>query len=212
MNDHHESLHQLSLVLNDLRLEGEFCDAVIKVRDIKFQVHKIVLCRCSPYFIALFKRWLPPDEQIVDIPGLSPDTMKLIIEFAYTGSVSVTEDNVQELLLAADQFNIMHIVQICCNFLGERLCPENCIGIFQLTNFIFHLELRHKAYGYIIAHFEEVVCTEEFPQLSVQELIDILQPDDLNVRSESTVYEAILHWISYKPEERHRYIAELLSK
>ncbi|KAM6936635.1 kelch-like protein 10 [Lycodopsis pacificus] len=25
----------------------------------------------------------------------------------------------------------MGVVQTCCDFLGEQLCPENCIGIFQ---------------------------------------------------------------------------------
>lgn len=55
--------------------------------------------------------------------------MRLIIEFAYTGSVPVTAENVQELLLAADQFNVMDVVQTCCDFLGEQLRAENCIGI-----------------------------------------------------------------------------------
>ncbi|XP_042362964.1 kelch-like protein 10 [Plectropomus leopardus] len=212
MSDHHESSNKSNSVCNDLRLEGTFCDAIIKVEDIEFPVHRIVLCQCSSYFIALFKRWATPDKKIFDIPGLSPDMMQLIIEFAYSGSVSVTEDNVQELLHAADQLNVMDVVQTCCNFLGEHLCPENCVGIFHLTNIIFHSELQRKAYRYIIDHFEEVVYTEEFLQLSVQELTGIIERDDLNVRLESTVYEAILRWISHKPAERNGYIAELLYK
>lgn len=138
--------------------------------------------------------------------------MQLIIEFAYTGSVSVTEDNAQELLLAADQLNVMDIVQIACDFLGEQLCPKNCIGIFQFTNICFASELQHKAYRCIIDHFEEVVFSEEFLQLSVQELTDILDRDDLNVRKESSVYESILRWITHVPEKRKGHITVLLSK
>ncbi|XP_028453629.1 kelch-like protein 10 isoform X1 [Perca flavescens] len=204
--------HKSNLVFNDLRLEGEFCDAVIKVEDFEFQIHRIVLCKCSPYFLALFRRWSTPDKKVFDIPGLSPDMMQLIIEFAYTGSVSVTEDNAQELLLAADQLNVMDIVQIGCEFLGEQLCPKNCIGIFQFTNICFSSELQHKAYRCIIDHFEEVVFSEEFLQLSVQELTDILDRDDLNVRKESAVYESILRWITHVPEKRKGHITVLLSK
>lgn len=138
--------------------------------------------------------------------------MELIIEFAYTGSISVTEDNVQELLLAADLLNVVDGVQIGSDFLSEQLCPENCIGIWQFTNICFSPELQSKANSYIIDHFEEVVSQEEFLQLSAQELTDILDRDDLNVRKESTVYESILHWIGHIPEERERHMGVLLSK
>ncbi|XP_045930745.1 kelch-like protein 10 [Micropterus dolomieu] len=201
-----------SSVYNDLRLNGEFCDAVIQVEDVGFQIHKVILCKCSPYFRALFRRWSNPDAKVFNLPGLSPDMMQLIIEFAYSGSVSVTEDNVQELLLAADQLNVMDLVQACCEFLGEQLCPQNCIGIWQFTNICFSSELQRKAYRYIIDHFEEVVSCEEFLQLSVQELSDIIDRDDLSVRKESSVYEAILKWIAHKPEERKGHITVLLSK
>uniref|UniRef100_UPI0037E9952B kelch-like protein 10 n=1 Tax=Semicossyphus pulcher TaxID=241346 RepID=UPI0037E9952B len=198
--------------LNNLRLAGDFCDAVIKVEGVEFQIHKVILCNCSPYFRALFKRWSAPHKKVFDIPGLSPNMMELIIEFAYTGSVSVTEDNAQELMLAADQFNVMEIVQTCCNFFGEQLCPENCIGIWQFTKICFSRELQSKAHCYIIAHFEEVLSCEEFMQLSVQELGDFLDRDDLNVRNESSVFEAVTHWIGHNPEERQGHLVLLLSK
>ena len=137
--------------------------------------------------------------------------MQLIVEFAYTGSVSVTEGNVQELLLAADQFNVMDIVQTCCDFLGKQLSPENCIGIFQFTTVIFCYRLQCKAYRYITEHFEQVAFTDEFLQLNV-ELKEFLGRDDLSVRKESMVFEAVLHWIAHVPEERKGHIAELLSK
>ncbi|XP_031695662.1 kelch-like protein 10 [Anarrhichthys ocellatus] len=138
--------------------------------------------------------------------------MQFIIEFAYTGLVSVTEENVQELLLAADQLNVMGVVQTCRDFLGEQLCPKNCIGIFQVTDTCLSPELRLKAYHFIVDHFEKVVLSEEFPQLSVQQLADILDRDDLNVSKESAVFEAILRWIAHEPEVRKAHIAVLFSR
>uniref|UniRef100_A0A8C4ERN4 BTB domain-containing protein n=2 Tax=Dicentrarchus labrax TaxID=13489 RepID=A0A8C4ERN4_DICLA len=201
-----------SSVFNDLRLEGNFCDAVIKVEDVEFPIHKIILCKCSPYFRAMFKGRSTTDKKVFGIDGLSPEMMQLIIEFAYTGSVSVTEDNAQELLLATHQLYVMEIVQACSDFLGEQLSPKNCIGIWQLTNTCLSPELQRKAYRYITDHFEEVVSCEEFPHFSVRELTAILGRDDLNVRKESIVYEAILHWIAHAPEERKKHIAVLFSK
>uniref|UniRef100_A0A3P8ST07 Kelch like family member 10 n=1 Tax=Amphiprion percula TaxID=161767 RepID=A0A3P8ST07_AMPPE len=209
MNECSEPPHKLS-VFNELRLNGEFCDAVIKVEDVAFQIHKVILCNCTPYFRALFSHCSDP--LVINIAGLSPDMMQLIIDFAYTGSVSVTKDNVQDLLLAADQLNVMGVIQACCSFLGEQLCPQNCIGIWRFTNICVSPELQHKAHHCITDRFEEVVSCEEFLQLSAQELADILDRDDLNVRWERCVFEAVMRWIDHEPEERQRHLAALLSK
>ncbi|XP_069555762.1 kelch-like protein 10 [Brachyistius frenatus] len=212
MSERSQSSHMSSSVYNDLRLEEKFCDAVIKVEDVEFPVHKVILCNCTPLFRALFSCWAVPDQKIFNIPGLSPDMMQLIIEFAYTGYASVKKHNAKELMLAANHLNVMDIVLTCSDFLREQLCPENCIGIWQFTNFCFSPELQRKAYRYIIDHFEEVVFCEEFLQLSVQELTAILDEDNLNVKEENTVYEAITKWIAHVPEERETHIAALMSK
>lgn len=39
-----------SSVLNELRLEGQFCDVVINVDGAEFNAHKNILCGCSSYF------------------------------------------------------------------------------------------------------------------------------------------------------------------
>ncbi|XP_010785452.1 kelch-like protein 10 [Notothenia coriiceps] len=201
-----------SSVFNDLRQEGDFCDAVIRVKDVEFQIHKVILCKCSKYFLAFFRRWSSPGQQVFNIGGLSADMMALIIEFAYTGSVHVTGDNVEELLLAADQLDVPGIVQNCCDFMEEQLSVKNCIGIHRFTKTINCSRLQHKAFSYVLGHFEEVVFSQEFQQLSVENIIDIIGRDELNVKEESTVFEAIILWIAYSPEERKGHFATLLSK
>uniref|UniRef100_A0A8D3C2U3 BTB domain-containing protein n=1 Tax=Scophthalmus maximus TaxID=52904 RepID=A0A8D3C2U3_SCOMX len=199
-------------IFNELRLEGKFCDAVIQVQDVEFPIHRIILCDCSSYFQALFERWMTTGKKVFNIPGPSPDIMQLIIEFAYTGSVNVTEDNVHDLVLVANMLNVMDLIQACSEFLCERICQENCIGIWQLTKVCSSTEMQYKAYRYITYHFEEVFLCEEFLELSLQELNEILGRDDLNVRTESIVYEAILRWIAHIPEERKEHISVLLFK
>jgi len=41
-------------VLSDLRKNGQLCDAVIRVEDGHFTVHRAIMSACSPYFRALF--------------------------------------------------------------------------------------------------------------------------------------------------------------
>ncbi|KAM3859011.1 kelch-like protein 10 [Diretmus argenteus] len=139
--------------------------------------------------------------------------MRLIIEYAYTRSVPVTENNVVELLAAADQFCVMGIAQACFVFLEDQLRPENCIGVWKLTEVYHCPDLRHKAYLFILHRFEEMLrVSEEFVGLSLQQLADLIEEEELNVKQESTVFQAVLRWIAHVPQERNGHISVLLPK
>ncbi|KAM9365898.1 kelch-like protein 10 [Pholidichthys leucotaenia] len=206
------SSHCSRLVSNELRLGGKFYDAVIKVEDTEFKIHKIILVNLSPYFRALFLHRASSEQKVFNIPRISAPIMELIFEYAYTGLVSVTVENIEELLLAANQLEVMEIVEICWNFMENELAPKNCIGIWQFTNIICCPEMRYKACRYITDHFVDVVSSEEFLQLSVEELEDILGRDELCVKQENSVYEAAIKWMLHMPEKREEHAVRLLSK
>lgn len=42
--------HTAFNVFDEARLLGEHTDLIIRANDREFQVHKIILCGCSPYF------------------------------------------------------------------------------------------------------------------------------------------------------------------
>ncbi|CAH2299992.1 kelch 10 [Pelobates cultripes] len=139
--------------------------------------------------------------------------MKLLIEYAYTRTVPVTVHNVEELLIAADQFNVMGIVRECCDFLKSQLCMENCIGMYRFTDHYYCPKLHQEAYMYILHNFEEMVkVSEEFLELSVEELIDIIDKDELNIKQEDVVFDAILKWIGRDSSRRSHYMSLLLPK
>uniref|UniRef100_A0A672FM95 BTB domain-containing protein n=1 Tax=Salarias fasciatus TaxID=181472 RepID=A0A672FM95_SALFA len=196
---------KMSSFYEKLQLSGVFCDAVLIVQDVEFQVHKVIILT---FFLslfscrALFLRWSSPNQRDYDIGGATPVMMELIIKFAYTGSVPVMVDNVQELMLTADEFEVMEIVQTCSHFLEEQLCPENCIGVWQFTKAYSFSKLHHNVHCYILDHFEDVVSSEELLQLDVHELALFLDRDDLIVRTESIVYEGIMKWITNDPDQR----------
>ncbi|NWW83591.1 KLH10 protein, partial [Climacteris rufus] len=164
-------------------------------------------------FRALFTNWDSTEKMVHKIPGISAEMMGLIINYAYTGTVPITEDNVESLLAAADQFNVMGIVSLCCEFLSSRLCFENCIGIWRFTDYYHCPDLRAAACVYILHHFEEVSqVSEEFLDLSAEDLAHIIEKDELNVRREEAVFEAVVRWIAHNPQNRRQHIPCLLGK
>ncbi|XP_028285573.1 kelch-like protein 10 [Parambassis ranga] len=198
-------------VYTDLREQGLLCDAVIRVEDDDFPIHRVILVK-YPYFRALFTCLSEADNNVYSIPDISSDMMKLIIEFAYTGSVNMTESNARRLFMAAYSLNIVKLVQICCSFFEKTLRPDNCIGIWQFTKNYHAPELQLKAFHYVLSHFEEVAFGEEFLQLSAQDVSDIISRDNLNVRQEAAVFEAIIRWITHEPKKREEHAAFLLSE
>ncbi|CAJ0921500.1 unnamed protein product [Ranitomeya imitator] len=99
-------------IFNELRMEGKLCDIVIKVGDVEFNAHKIILCGCSPYFRALLTNgWNNSEEKAYEISGISPEIMNFILEYAYTRTVPINADNVENLFIAADYFNILDLIQ-----------------------------------------------------------------------------------------------------
>ncbi|KAM4540281.1 kelch-like protein 10 [Fundulus diaphanus] len=212
MNEEVQPSDKLSSVYNQLRLEGILTDAVVIADNEEFPVHKVILCNCTPYFCALFTRWSSPDQKVFHIPGISSEMMRLILDYAYTNSLTITEDNVWDLLEAADQLNIQEVVRVCYMFLESLMRPENCIQTWKYATAYLQQELRSKAFSYILKHFEEVVRCDEFLELSADELADIIEKDNLTVRKESEVYEAILRWTYHALQEREAHFPALLAK
>jgi len=60
-------------------------------------------------------------------------------------------------------------------------------------------------------NFTEIsIKSEEFLELDLEQLILILNSDELNIKSEEAVFDAVIRWIDYKIDERKINIIDLL--
>lgn len=201
-------------VWNELRQNKQLCDGVIKCSDgISFQIHRAILAAVSPYFKALFVNSLKggsPEISELALEDVTSDILDLILEFAYTGQCKVDETNVERLLPAADQLDCVGVVQKCCQFLLDELKPDNCLGIFKFARDYFCQDLQDKGWNYIRSNFMDVMSNNpEFEDLTFDEIYSLLSDDQLNVRCEESVFDAITIWVNKNPDERKRYIYSL---
>ena len=96
--------------LNDLRNNGQLCDAVIRSGEASFQVHRNILSACSAYFKALFtskgfrsaRDSLHQPQEVV-LKDVTSEVLGCLIDYAYSRQVLITEDNVQAIFHAADR-------------------------------------------------------------------------------------------------------------
>ncbi|XP_033610818.1 kelch-like protein 10, partial [Cryptotermes secundus] len=202
-----------SMELNDLR---DFLrDAVIRLEDGGiFAVHRVVLSEHSAYFRTLFTTQLRIQENTdVYLPGVTSETMNLILDYAYTENVNITHENVCQLLMSADYLIVPGLLDLCCDFLRRVMATENCIGILRLVSAHFCSSFEAEARRFLMRNFVEISQqSDEFLELPPEELQALICSDELNVGTEEIVWESILRWINHDKENRKCHIAELLKR
>jgi len=172
------------------------------------------MAAASPYFKALFLNTLEGDHgkelAEIQLKTVDAETLENLIEFAYTGKCAVNGTNVDKLLPLADQYQMLGIVQQCCQFLTNELNPDNCVSIFKFARSYFCKELASKARMFILTNFRDVCQSPEFVKMDFEQFEDFLRDDRLNVRNEGLVFEAVKKWVEFDPASRTCRLNELL--
>jgi len=197
--------------LNLIRKLQDLCDVVINVGNRKIFAHRVILAACSPYFRAMFTGTMSESNQTeVTIRDVDEMAMEILIDFCYTSNIIVEESNVQTLLPAACLLQLAEIQDVCCEFLKRQLDPSNCLGIRAFADTHACRELLRIADKFTQHSFQEVMEHEEFLLLPLSQLIDIISSDELNVRSEEQVFQAVMAWVKYNINERRNHLAHVL--
>ncbi|KAG1711202.1 Kelch-like protein 10 [Nymphon striatum] len=203
-------------LLREIYNDKSLTDAVLKVNsETEFPVSRAIMASCSPYFRTLFKAKeyadLRKEKLIVTLPGIEERELKSIIEFAYVRQVTINDENVQDLTVAADQFNVIKLLEECIQYIVKNIDYENCIGVWKFSSFYSFIKLKNQATQFIFKNFAKILRrSEEYYDLTVEELKKILQNDRLSVPTEKTVWGAVIQWIESDEKTRIKHYGELL--
>ncbi|XP_066268242.1 kelch-like protein 20 isoform X6 [Branchiostoma lanceolatum] len=168
--------------LNHQRLEGQLCDVVLTVSGRSIPAHRGVLAEQSEYFRAMFSSGMLETTQLhVEVGALEPSAVDQLINFMYTGELSVTPDNVQDLLAAADMLQLIEVKKCCIELLLRVINISNCLGMKCLGERYMCSSLVNTALQVIKSRFAAVAGGEEFLQLSTAHLTQILSFEDLEL-------------------------------
>uniref|UniRef100_T1IKW7 Kelch-like protein diablo n=1 Tax=Strigamia maritima TaxID=126957 RepID=T1IKW7_STRMM len=198
-------------IMEEIRRQGKLCDVTLKIDNQSFTAHRIVLAATIPYFQAMFTHDMAESKQKeITIQGIEPQAMELLINFAYSGKLSMDVNNVQSVLVGAAFLQLQRVKDACCEFLKKRLHPSNVLGIRSFADSMGCLSLVQEANKYIQKHFVDVSKSEEFLSLQFKDIKDIIDRDELFVVSEEQVFEGVMSWVK-KDNLRHALLPCLLT-
>nr|AAH91717.1 MGC85135 protein [Xenopus laevis] len=105
--------------LNQQRQLGLLCDCTFVVDGIDFKAHKAVLAACSQYFRMLFVE----QKDVVHLDISNAAGLGQVLEFMYTAQLSLTRDNVEDVLAVAGFLQMQEIVNACTALKSLSITP-----------------------------------------------------------------------------------------
>ena len=191
--------------LDILRRNESFCDVKVAVKDKDFNVHKAVLAAASPFFLTLLVSDMRESkEQMIkiELAEATASVMEDVLQYVYTGNVSVTEESAHNLIATADYLLLPGLKTMACNFLEGNLTVENCIFNYYFADKYQCVELREGAREVMNLNFTAVMETEDFLSLNMKQVMEWVSSDDITVNAEQEVFNGIVKWVSHNKSER----------
>jgi hypothetical protein len=113
---------------------------------------------------------LEADKRRIEIQDINRNSLKTIIEFAYTAKAIITIDNVQHLLFASTVLQTEDLAEACSSFLRQHLSLTNCTEIRQYAELLNRKSLIDLADEFIRDHFLDIIQIDDFYKISYKHL------------------------------------------
>ena len=197
--------------LNIQRKQDYLCDITLVTNDDReLKAHRNVLSAASPFFCKLLESDMKENrEGIIRFEEISGCVMEDVLEFIYTGTVEVTQENAKELIAAGNYLMIPSLKTVSGRFLEDEMTDSNCISTFYFAEKYDCVELIRDSREFIHKNFAFVGEMDEFLSLEAKEVAVWISSDEIAVEAEADVFKIILKWVEHSKSERKAAFEEL---
>ncbi|KAM3589977.1 uncharacterized protein V6R79_000959 [Siganus canaliculatus] len=200
------SLEQMRITLESIKnLWGDTlgCNVVLDAQGASFQVHRVILAASSDYFRGMFTCGMKESHQNrIALPFLLASELEGLINYTYSGALSLSWDCVFETTCMALQLQFQTALSLCLGFMKQEMEASSCLDVASFAEAYGMSDLLEEANDFVLRNFLDVSGTTKFQDLPAEKLLDIIRCDGLCVPSELTVFRAVSSWVEADPEER----------
>ena len=199
--------------LDALRRKETFCDVTVAANGKEFKAYKVVLAAASPFFLSLLENDMRErNEQRIEIrlEEATASVMEDVLQYIYTGNVSVTEESCHNLIATADYLLLPGLKTLAVEFLKEKVTVQNCVFNYYFASKYHCTELTEICCSVINLNFSDVLKTDDFLNLDMKQVMEWVSSDDVNVEAEEEVFTGIVEWVSHNRSERESCFPDLI--
>ncbi len=203
--------HQLVQALQKLFKEEMLCDYTIIAEGQAFRTHRNIVAGVSDYFRAMLTgQMMEARQDHVELKGVSAVAVSTLLQFAYSGQLSLSLEDVTEILAGACHLQIRSAVELCSDFLLSEMSLRNCVDILNIAEMYSLATVRDHAFQLVLKCFGKLGDGEQLCKLSSGHMRQLLPSNSLNCVSELFLFQQVMHWINHDFEERGTEAVELL--
>ena len=206
-----------SLVSELLSEQGScFHDACLIDQDgVRHPVNKGLLATRSKFFMALF-RYFPKDEtdfrlNIVKRTSDNAYGLGIVLKFMEVGELELNDNNVLDILQTAMYVGELELMDICVDWLGSQIQPDNAIGFWNCAKELYLTKLMDQAWDCISLRCTEAFESEEFLEQPQETVSYIFGRDELTCREED-IWIALERWVNYGDRNQRMEAASTIMK
>lgn len=200
-NDFFKTDHSNKLlnILDKQRNDESLCDYEIRCNGKSFFCHKCVLIAMSDFFKAMFLSSMKESkENYVELKGFRTTSgIKSILDFIYTGILNLSFENLNNILDAASHLQVNEVLGLCEEFLIKNLILLNCVTIHKIADIYALKNVLNTTKQYLSDNIVDIYQhgSDQFYQLSYEQLKILLSNDSLQVLSELDLFLMISKWL-----------------
>ncbi|GAU98840.1 hypothetical protein RvY_09930 [Ramazzottius varieornatus] len=142
---------------------GQFADVILTTANRELKAHKSILASRSRVFAAMFGHEMEESKtNKVKIDDVQEDVLEEVLRFIYTGRAPNMEKMADELLAAADKYELDRLKVQCEESLWTNLSVEHVSDVLILADMHSAEQLKTASIEYINSHVNEVMETPEW--------------------------------------------------
>ncbi|KAK3092871.1 hypothetical protein FSP39_008123 [Pinctada imbricata] len=200
------------------RETGTLCDIILRVNGRTFTAHKAILALWSPYFHSMFTCEMR--EKVSSEIDLSeslmlddPEKFGIVLDYLYTGAITVTVSNVEDVLRISDFLLLDEVKDYCKQFYLDlgNLDLSNCLRIRFLAENHNLPEVAETCQNIIESRFHDyLIFHDEILDLQPEFFFLLLEsPGTLHSTVYNDLKKLVQRWVEHDKPHRERYLDDL---
>jgi hypothetical protein len=214
---------KLSKTLSYLRSINKLYDVCFLIEKYHFYCHKLAVITHCPQFRLHILNTRPKDLVEIKLCYSTKRGLSTIIQYIYAFEINIDIYNFADTLVTSYELGIEKVIEKCENFINENFGiiliksdEEYEIEIKKLVislSILFPLKEKD-FYGKIMTHvaknFSFVIQTDEFLDLDVKLLYNLLKYYPISINKEVELFNGIVKWLKKDSNVRYKFERLLL--
>ena len=178
-----------------------FSNTIVKTGNLYFPLNRWTFCSFC-LFLDVKSKFKPScsDKQTAsaieeDIDG---KTMKVLVAYAYTGKISISSDNVLNILNCANYFELDEVKRFCFEIFQKILTINDCFLFLKVVKQYKDVTLKNCIYKYINKNLKAITESDSLKHASYSELFECVSQlkREFNV-CDNILFQLITTWMKH---------------